>query len=230
MVLWGVIAFCGGCDPRVGGELATMYTRFWHLIWIIQFTYFLSNSILFDGIKCLIITHPNKVVGGILVSLCLSVSPSVCPSVWEKVVSAQCTITPIAFDIHWWYFNLLKFWGQKVEGQGQICSLKFASFLHYNSTLSLVSLMTRGRPLLILGSKGGMSRLNLYFEVSFVSADNSFTFWHKVMILETCIDHDPRRISWFWGQKVKGQGQILISNFVLFLHDNSISFLHMSWS
>ena len=24
--MWGVMALCGGCDPRVGGELATMFS------------------------------------------------------------------------------------------------------------------------------------------------------------------------------------------------------------
>ena len=53
---------------------------------------------------------------------CLSVCPSVCPS----VKSGFCTITPLPFDIQWWYFTYmltltlggpLLILGQKVKGQ-----------------------------------------------------------------------------------------------------------------
>ena len=59
--------------------------------------------------------------------------------------------------------------------------------------------MSGGRPLLILGSKGQRSKL--YFEVCIVSTyyNNFISFWHELMILNTCVDHDPRRTSTDFG-------------------------------
>ena len=37
--MWGVMALCGGCDPRVGGELATMLWP-WKLKNFMHCTYF----------------------------------------------------------------------------------------------------------------------------------------------------------------------------------------------
>ena len=54
--------------------------------------------------------------------------------------------------------------------------------------------------------------------------DNTFSFWPTMMILHTCVDHDPRRTSLDF--EVKRSRSNRTSNFLSFPHDTSISFWH----
>ena len=59
--------------------------------------------------------------------------------------------------------------------------------------------------------------------------ENSIVFCHTMMMLHTCTMYWPWLVDdlyWFWNQKVLGQSHIWTLNFLLFLHDNVISFLH----
>ena len=49
--------------------------------------------------------------------------------------------------------------------------------------------MTQGGPLLILGFKG---QVHTSFDFEPFPHDDSISIWHKMMILHTCIGHDPR--------------------------------------
>ena len=112
---------------------------------------------------------------------CLSVCPSVCPS----VKSGFCTITPLPFDIQWWYFTymLTLTWGGPllILGQkfkDQIWTLNFftvsAPQLHlllaYNNDTSQMYWPLPEKDLYwILGSKDQRTRSYLVFTLCIVS-------------------------------------------------------------
>ena len=85
--------------------------------------------------------------------------------------------------------------------------------------------ITRGGPLLILGSKGQghiwtsnfwpFPHNNSHFLLAYTD-DSSHMYW----------PWPEKDLYWFWGLKVKGQDHIWTLNFLLFPHDNFISFLH----
>ena len=86
--------------------------------------------------------------------------------------------------------------------------------------------MTRRGHLLILESKCQSSRSHFHCKLFSVSAPNYITFWHTIMILHTCVDHDSRMISIYLWSKVNGQSQICTLNVAWLRQDNSITFWH----
>ena len=157
----------------------------------------------FSTLKISLYTPANEVVEVYWFhNSCLSVC------LWK---SGFCTITPLPFDIQWWYFTyiLTLTWGgplfilgQKVKGQ--IWTLNFltvsAPQLHlvlaYNNDTSQIY---RPRPEKDLYWFWGLriKGLGHIWSLNFVSFlhDNSIYFCHTIMILYRCIDHGLRRTS-----------------------------------
>ena len=79
-------------------------------------------------------------------------------------------------------------------------------------------------PLLIFGSKG--QRSNLDFKLFAVSAPQlNFLLAYNNDTLQMYWPWPERDLYWFWGRRIKGQGNIWSLIFVSFPHDNSNLFL-----
>ena len=62
---------------------------------------------------------------------------------------------------------------------------------------------------------GQISRSNVKFELCIISHHNSFTIWHRIRILHTCVAHNMRRTPIYFGDK---RSKIKVKFWVWTLH------------
>ena len=178
----------------------------------------------FSTLKISLYTPPTKLwrYTDFTIAVCLSVHLSV--RLWK---SGFCTITPLPFDIQWWYFTYmltltrggpLLIMGQKVKCQIWTLNLftvsapQFHLLLAYNNDTSQMYWPRPEKDLYCfwgqkIKGQGHIWSLNF---VSFPHGD-PISFWHTMMI--------------WWGQEVKGKGCICVY-FVFELLIVSVSLLY----